>query len=114
MKESLKSFSVEPQELPEVNYKTEFDRFEQGIDAVLNRARTLVDNNLKLLDEKIRTQLNGSLGLKEEELARIESVEYNGQQSYNLTYSRKNTLYPEFYIVQSDNNGNIKEILESR
>ena len=114
LKESLKSFSVEPQELPEVNYKTEFDRFEQGIDAVLNRARTLVDNNLKLLDEKIRTQLYGSLGLKEEELARIESVEYNGQQSYNLTYSRKNTLYPEFYIVQSDNNGNIKEILESR
>jgi hypothetical protein len=114
LKESLKSFSVEPQELPEVNYKTEFDRFEHGIDAVLNRARTLVDNNLMLIDEKIRTQLYGSLGLKEEELARIESVEYNGQLSYNLTYSRKNTLYPEYYIIQTDKNYNISEILESR
>lgn len=114
LKESFKSFSVEPQKLPEVNYKTEFDRFEQGIDAVLNRARTLVDDNLKLIDEKIRTQLYSSLGLKEEELARIESVEYNGQLSYNLTYSRKNTLYPEYYIVQTDKNGKINEILESR
>lgn len=97
-----------------MNYKTEFDRFEQGIDGVLNRVRTLVDNNLKMLDEKIRTQLYGSLDLKEENLTRIESVEYNGQQSYNLTYSKKNQLYPEFYIIQTDKNGNIKEVLESR
>ena len=114
LKESFKLFSVEPQELPDVNYKTEFDRFEQGIDAVLNRARTLVDSNLKLLDEIIRTQLYDSLGLKEENLTRIESVEYNGQQSYNLTYSKKNQLYPEFYIVQTDKEGNIKDVLESR
>ena len=112
--ESLKSFSVESKDLPEVNYKTEFDRFEQGIDAVLNRARTLVDSNLKLLDEKIRTQIYDSLGLKEDNLTRIESVEYNGQQSYNLTYSKKNPLYPEFYIVQTDKKGNIKDVLESR
>jgi len=114
LKESFKSFAVEPKELPDVNYKTEFDRFEQGIDAVLNRARTLVDNNLKLLDEKIRTLLYDKLGLNEDNLTRIESVEYNGQQSYNLTYSKKNQLYPEFYIVQTDKNGNIKEVLESR
>lgn len=114
LKESFKSFSVEPKELPAVNYKTEFDRFEQGIDAVLNRARTLVDSNLKLLDEKIRTQLYDSLGLKEENLTRIESVEYNGHLSYNLTYSKKNKLYPEFYIVQTDKHGTIKEVLESR
>jgi hypothetical protein len=112
--ESLKSFSVESKDLPDVNYKTEFDRFEQGIDAVLNRARTLVDSNLKLLDKKIRTQLYDSLGLKEDNLTRIESVEYNGQQSYNLTYSKKNPLYPEFYIVQTDKQGNIKDVLESR
>ena len=97
-----------------LNYKTEFDRFEQGIDAVLNRARTLVDSNLMLLDEKIRTQLYDSLGLKEDNLIRIESVEFNGQQSYNLTYSKKNPLYLEFYIVQTDKDGNIKEVLESR
>ena len=114
LKDSFKSFSVEPKELPAVNYKTEFDKFEQGIDAVLNRARTLVDSNLKLLDEKIRTQLYDSLGLKEENLTRIESVEYNGQLSYNLTYSRKNQLYPEFYIIQTDQQGTIKEVLESR
>ena len=114
LKESFKSFSGEPKELPNVNYKTEFDRFEQGIDGVLNRVRTLVDNNLKMLDEKIRKQLYSSLGLKEENLTRIESVEYNGQQSYNLTYSKKNKVYPEFYIVQTDKNGNIKEVLESR
>jgi hypothetical protein len=100
--------------LSEVNYKTEFDRFDQGIDAVLNRARTLVDNNLKLLDEKIRTLLYDKLGLDEDNLTRIESVEYNGQLSYNLTYSKKNQMYPEFYIVQTDKNGNIKEVLESR
>lgn len=114
LKESFKSFVVAPKELPEVNYKTEFYRFEQGIDGVLNRVRTLVDNNLKMLDEKIRTQLYGSLDLKEENLTRIESVEYNGQQSYNLTYSKKNQLYPEFYIVQTDKEGRIKELLESR
>lgn len=114
LKESFKSFSAEPKELPDVNYRTEFDRFEQGIDAVLNRARTLVDGNLKLLDEKIRTQLYNLLNLKEDNLTRIESVEYNGQQSYNLTYSKKNQLYPEFYIVQTDKEGNIKDVLESR
>jgi hypothetical protein len=114
LKESFKSFAVEPKELPDVNYKTEFDRFDQGIDAVLNRARTLVDNNLKLLDEKVRTLLYDKLGLKEDNLTRIESVEYNGQQSYNLTYSKKNQVYPEFYIVQTDKEGNIKDILESR
>ncbi|MBP3196431.1 MAG: hypothetical protein J6N21_05445 [Butyrivibrio sp.] len=113
LKESFKSFSVEPKELPDVNYKTEFDRFEQGIDGVLNRARLLVDNNLKLLDEKVRTLLYDKLGLDEDNLTRIESVEYNGQQSYNLTYSKKNQMYPEFYIVQTDKNGNIIEVLES-
>lgn len=112
--ESFKSFHVESKELPEVEYHTEFDRFEQGIDGVLNRARTLVDNNLRLLDEKIRTELYGSLGLSEDNLTRIESVEYNGQQSYNLTYSKKNKFYPEFYIVQTDENGDIKEVLGSR
>lgn len=114
LKESFKSFSVEPKELPEVNYNTEFDRFEQGIDGVLNRARTLVDNNLKMLDEKIRTLLYDKLELNEDNLTRIESVEYNGQQSYNLTYSKKNQLYPEFFIVQTDKDGNIKDVLESR
>lgn len=114
LRESFKFFSVEPKELPEVNYKTEFDRFEQGIDGVLNRARTLVDNNLKALDEKIRTLLYGQLELTADNLTRIESVEYNGQQSYNLTYSKKNPLYPEFYLVQTDNRGNITDVLESR
>ena len=114
LREYFSSFLIEPKELPEVNYKTEFDRFEQGIDGVLNRARTLVDNNLKMLDEKIRALLYDSLGLKEENLTRIESVEYHGQQSYNLTYSKKNQLYPEFYIVQTDKEGRIKEVLESR
>ena len=112
--ESMKSFEVDSKELPEVNYKTEFDKFEQGVDVVLNRARTLVDNNLKLLDKKIRTQLYDSIGLKEDNLVRIESLEYNGQLSYNLTYSKKNVLYPEFYIVQTDKEGNIKDVLESR
>lgn len=114
LKESFKSIKVEPKVLPDVNYKTEFDKFEQGIDAVLNRARSLVDNNLRLLDEKIRTQLYDSFGIKEDDLTRIESVEFNGQQSYNLTYSKKNQLYPEFYIVQTDKQGNIKDVLESR
>ena len=97
-----------------MNYKTEFDRFEEGIDGVLKRARTLVDSNLKLLDEKIRSLLYDKLELGEDNLTQIESVEYNGQQSYNLTYSKKNQLYPEFYIVQTDKDGNIKDILESR
>lgn len=114
LKESFKSFSIKPKELPEVNYVTEFDKFEDGIDAVLNRARVLVDSNLKSLDEKIRKELYSSLGIEEENLTHIESVEYNGQQSYNLTYSKKNSLYPEFYIVQTDKHGNIKEVLESR
>ena len=114
LQDSFKSFHVESKELPDVNYKTEFDRFEQGIDGVLNRVRTLVDNNLKAIDEKIRKQLYGSLGITEDNLTHIESIEYNGQQSYNLTYSKKNSLYPEFYIVQTDKQGNIKEVLESR
>lgn len=115
LRESFKSMSsISTKELPDVEYHTEFDRFEQGIDAVLNRARTLVDNNLKALDEKIRTELYGSLGLKEDNLTRIERVEYNGQQSYNLTYAKNNKFYPEFYIVQTDENGDIREVLESR
>lgn len=114
LKDSFKAFSVEPKELPDVNYKTEFDKFEQGINGVLNRARTLVESNLRILDDKIRKELYGSLGLTENDLVRIETVEYNGQQSYNLTYSKKNSLYPEFYIVQTDKQGNITEILESR
>lgn len=114
LQESFKSFHVESKELPDVNYKTEFDRFELGIDGVLNRVRTLVDNNLKAIDEKIRKQLYGLLGLSEDNLTHIESVEYNGQQSYNLTYAKKNSIYPEFFIVQTDKQGNIKEVLESR
>lgn len=114
LKESFKSLAVEPKELPDVIYKTEFDRFEPVIDGVLNRARTLVDSNLKLLDEKIRTLLYDKLGLDEKNLIRIESVEYNDQHFYNLTYSKKNPLYPDFYIVQTDKNGNIKEVLGSR
>lgn len=114
LRDSLKSMSIPAKELPDVEYQTEFDRFEQGIDGVLNRARTLVDNNLKVLDEKIRTELYGELGLIEDNLTRIESVKYNGQQSYNLTYSKKNKFYPEFYILQTDEDGEIKEVLKSR
>lgn len=114
LQDSFKSFHVESKELPDVNYKTEFDRFEQGIDGVLNRVRTLVDNNLKAIDVKIRKQLYDSLGLAEDNLTRIESVEYNGQQSYNLTYSKKHKFYPKFYVVQTDKYGNINEVLESR
>ena len=114
LRESFKSMSIPAKELPDVEYHTEFDRFEQGIDGVLNRARTLVDNNLKLLDEKIRTELYGALGLTEDNLTRIESVKYQGQQSYNLTYAKKNKFYPEFYIVQTDENGDVKEVLKSR
>ena len=114
LKSAIKSINVSSKELPDVTRKTEFDRFEKGIDGVLSRARTLVDNNLKLLDEKIRTLLYDMLELDEDNLTRIESLEFNGQQSYNLTYSKKNQLYPEFYIVQTDKDGNIKEVLESR
>lgn len=114
LRESFKSFCVEPKELPDVNYKTEFDRFEQGIDGVLNRVRTLVDKNLKALDENVRVLLYDSFNLTSENLTRIESVEYNGQQTYNLTYSKKNTLYPEFFIVQTDSRGVITDVLESR
>ncbi len=114
LRDTFKSFSVEPKELPDVNYKTEYDRFEQGIDGVLCRARTLVDNNLRVLDEKIRTLLYESLGLTEDNLTRIESVEYSGQQTYNFTYSKNNPVYPEFFIIQSDSRGNIMDILESR
>lgn len=114
LQDLFKSFHVESKELPDVNYKTEFDRFEQGIDRVLNRVRTLVDNNLKAIDENIRKQLYFSLGITEDNLIRIESVEYNGQQLYNLTYSKKNPLYPEFFIVQTDKQGIIREVLESR
>lgn len=114
LRQLIKSINIPTKEIPKVDYYIEFDRFEQGIDAVLNRARTLVDNNLKALDEKIRTELYGSLGLKEDNLTRIERVEYNGQQSYNLTYAKKNKFYPEFYIVQTDGNGEIKEVIKSR
>ena len=114
LKNMFKYFSVEPKELPNVNYKTEFERFEQGIDAVLNRTRTLVDSNLKMLDGKIRAQLYDEFGVHEDHLIRIESVEYNNQHTYNLTYSKKNSFYPEFYIVQTDRQGNIKNVLESR
>ena len=114
MREAFKSFKVEPKELPDVNYKTEFDKSEQCIDNVLNRARTLVDNNLKYLDESIRKELYDSCGIKEENLVRIESVEYNGQLSYNLTYSKTNILFPDFFIVQTDEDGNITNVLESR
>lgn len=114
LRDTFKSFSVEPKELPDVNYKTEFDRFEQGVDGVLNRVRTLVDKNLKVLDAKIRTLLYEQLELTADNLTRIETVEYNGQQTYNVTYYKKNPLYPEFYIVQTDSSGNIVDILESR
>lgn len=112
--EAYKTFDVEPKVLPNVNYKIEYNRFEQGIDGVLRRARTLVDNNLKELDERIRKQLYEQLELSEDNLCRIESIEYNGQQTYHLTYAKKNQIYPEFYVIQTDQQGNIKEILESR
>lgn len=114
LRTSIKAINVSSKELPDVRCKTEFDRFEKGIDGVLNRARQLVDRNLKQMDEYIRKQLYGTLELSEDNLARIESLEYNGQQSYNLTYVKKNNLYPEFYVVQTDKNGNIKEILKSK
>ncbi len=114
LRESFKSIIVPPKELPEVKYKKEFDSLEQGIDGVLNRARTLVDKNLMELEERIRVQLYGPLGITQENLVRIESLEYNGQQTYTMTYSKKNTVYPEFLVIQTDNNGKIKEVLESR
>lgn len=114
LKSAIQSLSFSTKELPEVSYKTEFDRFEKGIDGVLNRARQLVDSNLKQMDEYIRKQLYGSLELSEDNLTRIESLKSNGQLSYNLTYSKTNRLYPEFYVVQTDKTGQIKELLQSR
>lgn len=114
LKSTIKSLNFSAKELPQVSYKTEFDRFEKGIDGVLNRARRLVDSNLKQMDKYIRKQLYGSLELSEDNLTRIESLESNGQLSYNLTYSKTNRLYPEFYVVQTDKTGQIKEILQSR
>ena len=109
LKSAIKSLNISTKEVPQVKYKTEFDRFEKGIDGVLNRARQLVDNTLKKMDEYIRKQLYSSLKLSEDDLTRIESFEYNGQLYYNLTYVKKNKLYPEFYIVQTDKSGKIKE-----
>ena len=114
LKSAIKSIRFSAKELPQVTCKTEYDRFEKGIDGVLNRARQLVDSNLKQMDEYIRKQLYGSLELSEDNLTRIESLESNGQLSYNLTYAKKNKMYPEFFIVQTDKQGNIKEILQSR
>ncbi len=114
LRQFIDSVNVSPKEIPEVKYKKEFDKLEKGIDGVLNHVRTLVDKNLKDLDEKIRTQLYDSLGITDDNLIRIESVEYNGQQTYMMTYSKKNDLYPEFFVIQTDRNGNIKEIIESR
>ena len=114
LREVFKTFRVAPKELPKVLYKKEYDRFERGIDGILNRARTLVDKNLKELDARLREKLYNSLGITEDNIVRIESVEYNGQQTYTMTYAKKNNIYPEFFVVLSDKNGNIKEVLESR
>lgn len=114
LKSAIKSIRFSAKELPQVTCKTEYDRFEKGIDGVLNRARQLVDSNLKQMDEYIRKHLYDSLELSEDNLTRIESLESNGQLSYNLTYAKKNKMYPEFYIVQTDKEGNIIDVLESR
>ena len=73
LKSAIKSISISSKELPQVTSRAVFDRFEQGIDGVLNRARQLVDSNLKQMDEYIRKQLYGSLELSENNLTRIES-----------------------------------------
>ena len=86
-------------DLPEAKYNKEYDGCDQGIDGVLNKVRSLVDKNLKELDEKIRAKLYGSLGITEDNLIRIESFEYNGQLTYTMTYSKKNDFYPEFFVV---------------
>lgn len=114
LRTAIKSINISSKELPNVITKTEFDRFEKGIDGVLNRARQLVDCNLKQMDEHVRKQLYGTLELSEDNLTRIESLESNGQLSYNLTYAKKNKIYPEFYIVQTDNKGVVKEVLLSK
>ena len=67
-----------------------------------------------IFGENVRSQLYDIIEIKEDNLTRIEKVEYNGQHSYNLTYSKENTLYPEFYIIQTDKQGNIKDVLKSR
>lgn len=114
LKESLNKLQISEKELPEVSYKTEYNRLEHGIDGVLHRAQMLVDDNMKLLDDKIRSLLYDDLGITEDDLMRIESMEYNGQQSYNLIYRKQNPLYPEFYIIRTDKNGAVVEILGSR
>jgi len=114
LKSAIQSIRFSAKELPQVTCKKEFDRFEIGIDGIFNRARQLVDSNLKQMDEYIRMQLFSSLELSENNLTRIDSLESNGQLSFNLTYVKKNKLYPEFYVVQTDKQGNIKEIFQSR
>lgn len=110
----VKGFNIETKELPEVNYVTEYDKLGSGIDAVLNHARQLVDSNLRTLDEKIRKQLYGQLDVSADDLTKIERMECKGQVAYNMTYSKENKLYPEFYEVVCDEQGNIKEVIESR
>lgn len=110
----VKGFNIGTKELPEVNYVTEYDKLGSGIDAVLNRARQLVDSNLRTLDEKIRKQLYGQLEVSADDLTKIERLESKGQVAYNTTYSKKNKLYPEFYEVVSDEQGIVKEIIKSR
>lgn len=110
----VKGFNIGTKELPEVNYVTEYDKLGSGIDAVLNRARQLVDSNLRTLDEKIRKQLYGQLEVSADDLTKIERLECKGQVAYNMTYSKKNKLYPEFYEVVSDESGNVKEVIQSR
>ena len=114
LRDAFRSFSILPKDLPEAKYNKEYDGCDQGIDGVLNKVRSLVDKNLKELDEKIRAKLYGSLGITEDNLIRIESFEYNGQLTYTMTYSKKNDFYPEFFVVQTDKEGNIKDVLESR
>ena len=108
------SLRIQPRELPDVAYKTEYRREGCGIDAVLHRAQNLVNKNLEEIDQRIRTRLYDALGISKDNLVTIESIEYNGQMTYNLTYSKQNKLFPEFYIVQTDENGDIKEVLQSR
>ena len=109
----IKEMNAPAKELPTVYYKTEYNRSEQGIDGVLLHAQSLVDDNLRILDEKIRALLYNDLGIKKEDLMQIESVEYNGQISYNFVYQKHNPLYPDFYIVRTDKNG-VTEVLQSR
>ena len=95
-------------------YQLEFDKEQEEHMSLLERLRKKVDKNLQDIKNKVNEQLYADYKIESETLKTIHSYQSKlGPKQYRFCYCKQEDLYENKTIVNTDDRGNVKNIISS-